>query len=438
MAINVIKISRVGPATSLVDPLILPLKLNPTYRVNFYKLTESSSDSFHSVILPSLEQSISLVLTHFLPLSGHVKWNPQDPKPHILVLPQDAVSLTVAESDADFSRLTGKGLRHQTELHSLVSELPVSSDSASILTLQVTFFPKQGFSIGATINHVAMDGKTVVNFFKTWAHISKHGTIPQDIQLPMLLDRTVINIPTELESKIFQFPPYISEDKTYVRALKIPQTKDTEDVVKMTLELTQENVEKLKERAKSVSTRSDLHLSTFVVTYAYVLTCVVKARGYDADQLVPFTYVADFRDRLDPPVPVNYFGNCVLPINFSGDKAKTFLGEDGFVNAVKILSDSIRDVSSRGAESIWELYEEGLKKIDSTQKKLTVAGSNKFGIYGSDFGWGRPVTTENISITHNVLFSMSERRDETGGVEIGMCLKKHEMDIFVSQFQNGL
>jgi hypothetical protein len=300
-------------------------------------------------------------------------------------------------------------------------------------------FPSQGFCIGITIHHLAVDGNTVVKFIKSWAHISKYGTTPQDVHLPMLLDRKVINIPTELESKIFEFPPYISEDKTYVRALKLPPTKDTEDVVKMTLELTQENVEKLKERVKSVSTRTDLHLSTFVVTYAYVLTCVVKARGDDADQLVPFTYVADFRDRLDPPVPVNYFGNCVLPINFSGDKANEFLGEDGFVNAVKILSDSIRGVSSRGAESIWELYELGLKKMEQgTQKKLSVAGSNKFGIYGSDFGWGRPVSTENVSISPNLLFSMSERRDDTGGVEIGMCLKKHEMDVFVSQFQNGL
>uniref|UniRef100_A0A1J3G0E8 BAHD acyltransferase n=2 Tax=Noccaea caerulescens TaxID=107243 RepID=A0A1J3G0E8_NOCCA len=447
MANNVIKISRVGPATSLVDPLILPLtfldlvwlNLNPTNRVNFYKLTESSSDSFYSVILPKLEQSLSLVLTHFLPLSGHIKWNPQDPKPHIAVLPQDAVSLTVAESDADFSHVSGKGLRHQTELHSLVSELPVSSDSASVLTLQITLFPKQGFSIGAAINHLAMDGKTVVNFFKSWAHISKYGTIPQDIHLPMLLDRTVIHIPPELESKIFQFPPYISEDKTYVRALKLPPAKDTEDVIKMTLELTQENVEKLKERGKSVSTRNDLHLSTFVVAYAYVLTCVVKARGDDGDRPVPFTFAADFRDRLDPPVPVNYFGNCALPISFSGDKAKTFLGEDGFVNAVKILSDSVKGLDSRGAESIWELYEEGLKNMDlGSAQKLSVSGSNKFGIYGCDFGWGRPVSTENVFFNKNLLFSMTEMRDETGGVEIGMCLQKCVMDGFISVFQNGL
>ncbi|CAA7033192.1 unnamed protein product [Microthlaspi erraticum] len=256
MANNVIKTSRVGPATSLVDPLILPLTFfdlvwlpdKPTNRVIFYKLTESSSDSFYSVILPKLEQSLSLVLTHFLPLSGHVKWDPQDPKPYIAVFPQDSVSLTVAEiTDADFSRVSGKGLRHQTELHPLVSELPVSSsDSASAFTLQITLFPKQGFCIGLTINHLVMDGKTVVKFLKSWAHICKYGTTPQDLDLPMLLDRKVINILPELESDFFKRTPYLSGN----------------------------------------------------------------ARGDDGDT-VPFTFVADFRDRLDPPVPVNYFGNCV-------------------------------------------------------------------------------------------------------------------------------
>lgn len=71
-------------------------------------------------------------------------------------------------------------------------------------------------------------------------------------------------------------------------------------------------------------------------------------------------------------------------------------------------------------------------------QKLSIAGSNKFGIYGSEFGWERPVHTENISNSRNLLYSMSESRDETGGVEIGMCLQKCEMDVFITEFQNGL
>lgn len=170
-----------------------------------------------------------------------------NPKPHIILSPQDVVSLTVAETDTDFSHLSGKGLRYQTELCPLVPELPVSSDSSPILTLQITLFPNQGFRIGTTIYHAAVDGKTLVKFLKSWAHICKYGTILQDLDSPMLLDRT-----SEL--------PNLSID---VRTLKLPPVKEIEeDVVMFTFELTHENVKKLMEQAKSESTRSDLQLST--------------------------------------------------------------------------------------------------------------------------------------------------------------------------------
>lgn len=131
-----------------------------------------------------------------------------------------------------------------------------------------------------------MDSKTSTKFHNSWAHIRKYGTIPQHFDLPTLLDRTVINVPVELELKIFQLLPYLSGDKDNLRTLKFPPAKENDqDLVRVMLELSQENIKKLKERAKNESTQSDLYLSTFVVTYAYVLTCVVKARGGCIDRL---------------------------------------------------------------------------------------------------------------------------------------------------------
>ncbi|CAH8390540.1 unnamed protein product [Eruca vesicaria subsp. sativa] len=301
---------------------------------------------------------------------------------------------------------------------------------------QITLFPSQGFCIGTTVHHAVMDGQTGAKFHKSWAHICKYGTIPQDFNLPTLLDRSIINVPPGLEPKILDLMSYL--DKGNARSLKLPLLKEFDDVVRITLDLSQENVEELKEKAKNESTCSDLHLSTFVVTFAYVWTCMVKARGGEPDRPVRFRYVADFRNRLDPPVPETYFGNCVVSIVLDEYKAEMFLGEDGFVNGVKILSDSVKGCSSRGVESIWEQYEEGKKNFKVGTQVLSVTGSNQFGIYGSDFGWGRPVNTEIMSIYGNNQISMSARRDGTGGVEIGVSLKKCEMDAFISFFTNGL
>ena len=449
MAYNVIKISPISPATDLANPLILPLsffdlvwlKDIPTNRVSFYKLTESSRNSFYSFILPKLEHSLSLVLSHFLPLSGHIKWNQEDPKPHIIISPQDAVSLTVAETDADFSHLSGKGFRYQTELRALVPELPVSSDSAPILTLQITLFPNQGFCIGTTIHHAAVDGKTLVKFLKSWAHICKHGatTLPEDIT--PVLDRTAINVSAGLEERMLELVPHLSQDKDNARTLKLPPTKEVSaEVYRLKLDLTLENVEKLKERAKNESKRShlELHLSTYVVVNAYIWTCLVKARGGDVERPVAYEYAPDFRNRLGPSVRGTYSGACVFPICCLGYKAKHFLGEDGFINAVEIISDSVKRLGSQGIEVFFDMYADKTKNIEKGTDIWAASGSNRFSIYGSDFGWGRPVNSEVVSYDQSQIFCMSEMRDGTAGVEIGLCLKKDEMDVLVSLFKNGL
>lgn len=445
MVLNIIKISHVSPyADSLYDPLVVPLTFfdlkwlkDSVQQVVFYKLTESSSsrEFFYSVIIPKLEASLSLVLGHFLPLAGHVTWNPQDPKPCIVVFPHDTVTLTVSESEEDFSSVSGKGKRLASETRALVTEFPASCDSPCVLSLQVTLFPNQGFCIGITANHAVMDGKTVVNFYKSWAHICKSQT-HENILLPDDLtpssDRTIINVPAYLEAKMLVLQGE--------RTLKIPQAGEIgHDIFRITLELTLENVEKLRERAKSESTRShsELHLSTFVLAYAYMWTCLVKTHGGQGERPVRLMYAADFRNRLDPPVHKGYLGNCVFPIGCFGHKAKTFLGEDGFVKAVEILGDSVKGLRLLGIEQLCELYVDGKKRVKPGTQLGTIAGSNRFGLYGSDFGWGKPVNTEFVSIDRNEAFSMSER-DMSGGVQVGLCLKKHEMNVFISLFNDGL
>ncbi|WZZ01583.1 hypothetical protein YC2023_073911 [Brassica napus] len=403
--ITVTKISRVNPATNsshdTTNSLVLPLtffdlrwvKFHPTERVIFYKLDKdnSSRESFHSLILPKLELSLSAVLRHYLPLAGRLRWDPQDTKPHILVLPNDSVKLIVAESDADFSIISGKGLRPETEIRSLVPEFPVACDSPSVLALQVTLFPNQGFCIGVAAHHSVMDGKTVVRFIKSWAHLCNHETMSLPENLTPFLDRTVINVPASLDAKILEILLYFSEEKDDVRSLKLPpMEKISPEVVRITLELTPENIEKLRERAKKESTRSQLHLSMFVVANAYLWTCLVKTRGGEVDRPVRFMYAADFRNRLIQPVPETYFGNCVFPLGCYGYKA-------GF---------------------LWEKMD-GTKRVKPGTQSGSVAGSNRFGLYTADFGWGKPVNSEIVSIDRNEAFSMSERRDGPGGVEIG-------------------
>ncbi|CAG7906783.1 unnamed protein product [Brassica rapa] len=455
MATNVIKIVQVSPSTdsalgslnSLSLPLTLfdlPWKNLPTMqRVIFYRLHELSAESFYSQIFPKLERSLSITLHHYSPLAGRLSWDAQDPKPCILFSQGDSVTLTVAETDAEFSRVSGDGLRPAAELRSFVPSLKASDDSASVLSLQITFFPNQGFCIGVTSHHGAVDGKVFLMFIKSWAYVCRLQEHEATKNLPEELtpsfDRTVINVPTRLEEEILEMSAKYRNNN--MRTLKpSPAPEITADTIRATVELTRENIEKLKEQVKSESTRPlELRLSTYVIAFAYAWTCVVKACEDGANRPVGLLVAADFRHRLSPRVPDTYFGNCVFPIGLFGYEAREFSGEGGFVKVVEILSDSVNGLDSGEIESHCMNYVDGVKKIKPGAQIGAIAGSPRLGIYGVDFGWGRPAKTDLVTIDRTEgFFSLSERKNGQDGVEMGLCLKKSEMNIFLSLYKNGL
>ncbi|KAG5380755.1 hypothetical protein IGI04_028597 [Brassica rapa subsp. trilocularis] len=461
MTIHVVEVSRVTPApdsdsvlnsaNSLTIPLTffdLPwLVINPAKRLFFYRLTESTREHFHSSILPKLKLSLSLVLRSYLPLAGRLISHPNEPKPSIVVSQNDAVSLTTAETDSDFSLLSSYGQRPAWELHTLIPDLPVSDDSATVLSLQITLFPGQGFSIGVAAHHAVLDGKTSTMFVKAWAHTCKRDNTvvaPLPETLTPSLDRSLIKDTTGLDEQMIKIVRSLNDDGRIVGRRRnlssIPAWERGDDGVFATLVLSRGDVERLRERVENESSSPSelLHLSTLVVAYAYVWTCLVKARGGDMERPVSLLFVADFRERLDPPLPATYFGNCMFPAGcFNSKTAGDFAGEGGFVAAVEMLSGLVKGLSSRKIETIAEEFKIGFDCVGVTSQLGSLAGSTRLGVYESDFGWGRPVKVDVVSIERNTI-SMAERRDESGGIELGLCMKKAEMDIVIGLFNSGL
>ena len=454
MTTNIIEVARVTPATdsdSVLNSLKIPLTFfdlpwllfSPVKRVFFYKLTESTREHFPSFILPKLKLSLSLVLRNYLPLAGRITWDPNEPKPSIVVSPNDAVSVTIAETEADFSLLSGYGQRPLSELYNLLPELPVCDDSATVLSLQITLFPNHGFSIGVVTHHAVLDGKTSSTFIKAWAHICKqhlenNGTSSLPEILAPSYDRSLINGVTGVDEKMIAMLRSLKGDATNSSRSLTPFPAKTlgDDVVLATLVLSRDDVEKLRERAQRESTTpSHLHLSTFVVSFAYAWTCFVKARGGSDERSVSLLFVGDFRHRLDPPLPATYFGNCVFPAGSYDHEAAEL---SRFVATVEILSGLVKGLSSREVETVAEAYAEAFRFVEGSTQFGTVAGSTRLKVYESDFGWGRPVKVDIVSIDQGEAIAMAERREQSGGVEIGMCLKKTEMDIVLSIFNNGL
>ncbi|XP_010435953.1 PREDICTED: phenolic glucoside malonyltransferase 1-like [Camelina sativa] len=456
-SLNIIEVARVTPSNSdSSESLTLPLtffdlfwfKLHPVERVIFYRLTEATRHFFDAVIVPNLKTSLSSSLSHYLPLTGKLVWEQLDTKPSIVYSPNDAVSFTIAESNADFSRFTGNEPYPTTELYTFVPELRVSDDSASVVSFQVTLFPNQGFCIGLKAHHAVLDGKTTTMFLKSWAHACKNqdSSLPEDL-IPNY-DRTVIKSPTDMDTEVLNI--WHSRAKMFTggkepenpKSLKLMWSPEIgPDVIRYTLNLTKEDIQKLRDKLKRESSVSsspkELRLSTFVTVYSYVLTCMIKARGGDPNRPVGYVFAVDLRSLMVPPVPSSYFGNCVASCFKLQLKAETFISEKGFLAAARMVSDSVEALDESIAWRFPELLR-SLMTLPQGAQVLTVAGSTRFGVYGLDFGWGKPEKVAVVSIDQGEAISLAESRDGNGGVEVGFSLKKHEMAVLIDLLHNGL
>lgn len=121
-----------------------------------------------------------------------------------------------------------------------------------------------------------------------------------------------------------------------------------------------------------------------------------------ADESEIFFFPADARGRLNalinPPVPTNYFGNCLSGgmVNLEHSKVA---GEEGFLIAAEAISEEIRnrvnnkDAFLKGVEN-WVS-----RMVDfGAMRTMGVSGSPKFDLPNADFGWGKARKLEVVSM----------------------------------------
>ncbi|XP_022148508.1 phenolic glucoside malonyltransferase 2-like [Momordica charantia] len=415
------------------------ITIPPTERLLFYSLPAAADAPSHTSdsILQKLKNSLSLTLSHFFPLAGNVVLPEDSPEPFILYKPGDSVSLTVAQADAaDFHHLSSDEIRKANESHFLVPQFETSDTTcvAPILSLQITLFPGVGFCIGIATNHMAVDGKTSTTFLRSWASICTHESSESHLP-PLDFDRTALKDPDGLHKLYLKYRDiFLFHLRNLGQTFRLaPKKAVPDDVAGGTFELTRADIDNLRTAAGSRR-----RLSTFVLTYAHVSTCVVKAQRMDPKSKVALLFPVDWRPRLGGSlVGANYFGNGVGPCGLILE-AGELLGENGMGLVSNKLSDLIVAMDEKvKMNEIVEFMDDFYVRFFGAMpiaKTMTVAGSPRFGIYDIDFGWGRCRKVEITSMTTGETFSMGESRNGNGGVEVGIALPRDDMNLFSSLF----
>ncbi|KAF5190704.1 Anthocyanidin 3-O-glucoside 6''-O-acyltransferase, partial [Thalictrum thalictroides] len=451
--VNVVDEFQISPLLgSVPTTATLPLTVLDTYyffapipvRFLFFYEIHHPKTYFMETILPNIKHSLSVTLQHFYPLAGNLTWPQESTLPEILYESGDTVSLTLAESDYDddyFYILSGNQSQDPSMLVPLIPKLRSRSSEkvGPLLAIQITLFPNKGISIGLAINHIVADGRTITHFIKSWASICRlDGDTSLIIDSLPFYDRSSLkHLKKEMAAQLILGMEHllgITKDKfnniimhNYAHQQIVPVNK-----VRATFTMLSPDIKKLKQLVLSKENEI-LHLSSLVVTCAYVWVCLIKARESSSDNdsnvsdMDYFFLPADFRTRLKPPLPLTYFGNCVDSI-FVATKTSSLTGADGMVFAAKLISNAILKMN------IYDI------KVDTTklpQDRVTsISSSPKFGVYETDYGWGKPKKVECISNEDSI--TISDCPNVEGGFEIGFTRNKIEMDAFDSLFANSL
>ncbi|XP_057792480.1 malonyl-coenzyme:anthocyanin 5-O-glucoside-6'''-O-malonyltransferase-like [Salvia miltiorrhiza] len=447
---------RVPPPPGAAAELKLPLTFfdiwwvhaQPTLRLVFYDHPCSTAD-FLDTVVPKLKQSLSLTLKHFLPAAGNLLYpSDTDRMPVFRYMAGDAVPLTITESGLDFGEVTGDHPRDADQFYDFVPPLPPPTDEAGfkiipLLALQVTLFPGRGLCIGAANHHSLGDARSIVRFISAWAEINRSGgdnEFLKQAESRPIFDRSVIKDPARVDSVFWNAVKRIpiNPSPTFPR----PTNK-----VRSTFILRQSDLKRLKDiiLAKKPSAAP---ASSFVAATAYAWSCLAKSADaigekVDDKETEAFILIADARGRLnamiDPPVPANYFGNC-LGGGMAGAEHGLLAAEEGFPAAAEAIGGEIKrrvhdkDEFLKGAEG-WP----GAMMKYMGMRSFLVSDSPKFDLYKADFGWGKGRKVEVVSIdAESYTMSLCNSRDSDGGLEIGMSLPLERMEAFAAIFAGGL
>ncbi|XP_031092858.1 phenolic glucoside malonyltransferase 1-like [Ipomoea triloba] len=445
----VLEQSSVAPPPGKVAAFSLPLSFldlnwllgSPVHRLIFTQHPVSRTQ-FENSIIPHLKTSFSIALQYYPLLAAKlaVPFDYSTP-PEIVYGDGDGVSLVFAVSDDNgrFDCLSSNHARNSNEFYPLIPTLP--SVRRGMFAVQVTLFPDAGICVGIANHHVVGDGSSIFGFMKAWTALSLLGHKSLSDEYLPFLDRSVIEDPKGLKTLMWNHMKNIPIDEDG-HGVPFP---DVTGKARATFILTRDDIQKLKTHVISRRSKVVRQPSTFVVTCAYMWTCLLKSQCFAAasvnddvdDDTVYFLCAADCRARLDTPLPANYFGNCLVPC-IARAKAGQLAAEDGLAAAAEAIGEAIQwqlqgeEGVLRGAENWMSFF-----STVSFERILSVAGSPRLDYYKLDFGWGKPKKIETTSIDYSGAIYVGCAKDSLD-IEVGVSVPGAKMHLLKTLFDQGL
>ncbi|KAF3778776.1 putative acetyltransferase [Nymphaea thermarum] len=359
-----------------------------------------------------LRDSLSECLVHFYPLAGRLATDPEttvfvdcnDAGAQFVVAACHGISVADLTADGDvpgsvrsFFPLTG-ALNHDG--HSL-----------PLLAVQITELA-DGMFIGCSFNHSIADGESMWHFINCWSELCRGS---RQISRPPLLDRAF------LSKEPIRFIP--SEEA--IRVNKWP----AHDLSSRVFHFSQKAMASLKAKANQQCKLEKGEISSFQALSALIWRAVTRARKAAAGQMTICLMAVGNRQRLDPPMSPESFGNYVTTACTRAPAGELMSRDLG--SAARALLETVSSLTSEGARAYVEAWVEKpylLSLKEPNPYLILLAGSPRFEIYGNDFSWGRPAGVlwgPAAKFDGKVL--ASQGCEGAGSVDLEVCLSPKTM-----------
>ncbi|VVB05168.1 unnamed protein product [Arabis nemorensis] len=250
-----------------------------------------------------------------------------------------------------------------------------------LLDIQVTEM-KDGVFISFGYNHLVADGASMWKFIQDWSKICLNGQ-REKLDQPLVLKGWFLDR--------IDFPIHIpvSEIETEKATRGERSTKER------VFHFTKRNISDLKAKVNVEIGKSDLKISSLQAVLGHLWQTIARHGGLNREEEMRCMLAADFRQRLNPPLEKECFGNLVYTVMATATVGE--LQDRGLGSAVLRVSKMLRSLTNENYRTYAEDWVRNCKipRIDVRSKmgdnSLIVSSSPWFEVYDNDFGWGKPI-----------------------------------------------